>query len=88
MDLKCSPYFIKSFSHLVNMFNNQFSCNRTFERLTSDLYIVTLEIDESLKYYVKRIPTKELAHPNIHVKSVVEGSKMGLKKIFNSMSIL
>ncbi|KAF5777072.1 hypothetical protein HanXRQr2_Chr12g0531361 [Helianthus annuus] len=39
--LSLPPYSITSFANLVNLFNNQFSCSRKFERLTSDLYRIT-----------------------------------------------
>ena len=38
--LSVTPYSITSFAHLVNLFNNQFSCSRAFEKITSDLYRV------------------------------------------------
>ena len=30
--LSVPPYSITSFAHLINMFNNQFSCSRTFDK--------------------------------------------------------
>jgi len=30
--LSVPPYYITSFAHLINMFNNQFSCSRTFDK--------------------------------------------------------
>ena len=39
--LSLPPYSITSVANLVNLFNNQFSCSRKFERLTSDLYRIT-----------------------------------------------
>ncbi|KAJ0682811.1 hypothetical protein HanPI659440_Chr16g0651551 [Helianthus annuus] len=36
--LNIPPHSITSFAHLVNFFNSQFSCSRSFEKLTSDLY--------------------------------------------------
>ena len=50
INAKC--YSITSFAHLINLFNNQFSCSRTFEKITSDLYRVVQDPKESLRSYV------------------------------------
>ncbi|KAI3802237.1 hypothetical protein L1987_30367 [Smallanthus sonchifolius] len=68
--LNVPPYSISSFAHLINLFNNQFSCSRTFERLTSDLYRITQNPGESLRDYVNKfdVPTS-YNHPNRKAES-------------------
>ena len=78
--LNVPPYSITSFAHLVNLFNNQFSCSRTFERLKSDLYRVTQNQDESLRDYVNRFGRESLGIPNIDTATAVQAFKMGLPK--------
>ena len=74
------PYSITSFAHLINMFNNQFSCSRTFERLTSDLYRVTQPQGESLREFITRFGKEALDIPNLDVTIAVQAFKMGLQK--------
>ena len=78
--LSVTPYSITSFSHLVNLFNNQFSCSRTFEKITSDLYRVVQDPKESLRTYVSRFGKETLEIPNLDMATAVEAFKMGLKK--------
>lgn len=78
--LNVPPYSITSFSHLINLFNNQFCCNRTFEKLTSDLYKVTQDNNESLRDYVSRFGKEALNIPYLDVVTVVQDFKMGLNK--------
>ncbi|XP_076949747.1 uncharacterized protein LOC143622509 [Bidens hawaiensis] len=78
--LRVHPFSIKSFNRLVNLFNNQFSCNRSFERLTSDLYRVTHGRDESRRDYVSKYSKEALEIPNLDVAMAVQAFKMGLKK--------
>ncbi|KAJ0603540.1 putative retrotransposon gag domain-containing protein [Helianthus annuus] len=78
--LSLPAYSITSFSHLVNLFNNQFSCRRTFERLTNDLYRITQGRDESLRDYITKISRESLEIPNLDIAAVVEAFKMGLLK--------
>ncbi|KAJ0539152.1 putative retrotransposon gag domain-containing protein [Helianthus annuus] len=78
--LSLPPYSITSFSHLVNLFNNQFSCSRTFERLTSDLYRITQACDESLRDYVTKFGRESLEIPNLDITTAVEAFRMRLQK--------
>lgn len=78
--LSVPPYSITSFSDLVNRFNNQFSCSRTFERLTNDLYRVIQNSNESLRDYVSRFGREALNIPNIDVTTAVQAFKMGLRR--------
>ncbi|XP_076910639.1 uncharacterized protein LOC143568356 [Bidens hawaiensis] len=78
--LSVPPFSIQSFSHLVNIFNNQFSCRRSFERLTGDLYRVTQRSNESLRDYVSKFSKEALVIPNLDVATAVQAFKMGLKK--------
>ncbi|XP_023764672.1 uncharacterized protein LOC111913178 [Lactuca sativa] len=78
--LNIHPYSITSFSHLINIFNNQFSCSRTFEKITSDLYRVVHNPKERLRDFVTRFGTEALSIPNIDMETVVEAFKMGLRK--------
>ncbi|XP_076942954.1 uncharacterized protein LOC143613005 [Bidens hawaiensis] len=78
--LSVSPFSIKSFAHLVNLFNNQFSCSIKFERLTIDLYRVTQGKDEPLRDFVSKFSKKALEIPNLDVATAVQAFKMGLKK--------
>ncbi|KAL7602922.1 hypothetical protein Lser_V15G16606 [Lactuca serriola] len=74
------PHSITSFAHLVNIFNNQFSCSRTFEKITSDLYRVVQGPKEKLRDFVKRFGREALSIPNIDMATIVEVFKMGLRK--------
>ncbi|KAK1431738.1 hypothetical protein QVD17_08334 [Tagetes erecta] len=78
--LSLPPYSITSFAHLVNLFNNQFSCSRSFERLTSYLYRLTKSNSESLKDYVSKFGMEVLEIPNLDMATTVQAFKMGLKK--------
>ncbi|XP_023742597.2 uncharacterized protein LOC111890744 [Lactuca sativa] len=78
--LKVPPYFITSFSHLVNIFNNQFSCSRTFEKITSDLYRVVQDPNERLRDFVNRFGREALSIPSIDIVTAVDAFNMGLKK--------
>ncbi|XP_023735311.1 uncharacterized protein LOC111883158 [Lactuca sativa] len=78
--LNVHPYFVTSFSHLVNIFNNQFSCSRTFDKITSDLYRVVQDPKERLRDFVNRFGREALSIPNINMVTVVEAFKMGLRK--------
>ncbi|XP_076912165.1 uncharacterized protein LOC143570390 [Bidens hawaiensis] len=71
---------ITSFAHLITLFNNQFSCSRSFEKLTGDLYRVVQNNDESLRNYITRFSREALDIPNLDVAAAVEALKMGLKK--------
>ncbi|KAF5789717.1 putative retrotransposon gag domain-containing protein [Helianthus annuus] len=78
--LSLPPYSITSFANLVNLFNNQFSCSRKFERLTSDLYRVTQSHNESLRDYITKFSKESLDIPNLDMATAVEAFKMGLLK--------
>ncbi|KAJ0681775.1 putative retrotransposon gag domain-containing protein [Helianthus annuus] len=78
--LSLPPYSITSFANLVNLFNNQFSCSRKFERLTSDLYRVTQSHNESLRDYITKFSKESLDIPNLYMATAVEAFKMGLLK--------
>ena len=78
--LSVPPYSITSFAHLINMFNNQFSCSQTFERLTSDLYRMTQPQGESLREFITRFGKEALDIPNLDVTTAVQAFKMGLQK--------
>ncbi|KAJ0480897.1 putative retrotransposon gag domain-containing protein [Helianthus annuus] len=78
--LSLPPYSITSFANLVNLFNNQFSCSRKFERLTSDLYRVTQSHNESLRDYITKFSKESLDIPNMDMATAVEAFKMGLLK--------
>ena len=67
---------ILCFSHLVNLFNNQLFCIKTFERISSDLYQVVQDLKESLRYFVSRFDKELLNIPNIDMAIVVEVFKM------------
>ncbi|KAM0055292.1 putative retrotransposon gag domain-containing protein [Helianthus debilis subsp. tardiflorus] len=78
--LSLPPYSITSFANLVNLFNNQFSCSRKFERLTSDLYRITQNHNESLRDYITKFSKESLDIPNLDMATAVEAFKMGLLK--------
>ena len=78
--LNVPPYSITSFAHLINLFNSQFSCSRTFERLTSDLYRITQGSDETLRSYVNKFGRESLDIPNLDITTAVQAFKMGLQK--------
>ncbi|KAF5764919.1 putative retrotransposon gag domain-containing protein [Helianthus annuus] len=78
--LSLPPYSITSFANLVNLFNNQFSCSRKFERLTSDLYRITQGHNESLRDYITKFSKESLDIPNLDMATAVEAFKMGLLK--------
>ncbi|KAK1406299.1 hypothetical protein QVD17_41592 [Tagetes erecta] len=78
--LSLPPYSITSFSHLVNLFNNEFSCGRSFERLTSDLYRITQSNSESLRDYVSKFGMEILEIPNLDMATAVQAFNMGSKK--------
>ena len=78
--LSVTPYSITSFAHLINLFNNQFSCSRTFEKITSDLYRVVQDPKESLRSYVSRFEKETLDIPNLDMATAIEAFKMGLRK--------
>ncbi|KAK9073783.1 hypothetical protein SSX86_006377 [Deinandra increscens subsp. villosa] len=78
--LSIPPNTITSFSHLVNLFNNQFSCSRTFEKLTGDLYRIIQKPDEPLRDYIARFGRESLEIPNLDMAAAVEAFKMGLSK--------
>ncbi|XP_023743491.2 uncharacterized protein LOC111891665 [Lactuca sativa] len=78
--LNVPPNSITSFAHLVNIFNNEFSCSRTFKKITSDLYRVVRDPNEKLMDFVNRFVREALSIPNINMATVVEAFKMGLRK--------
>ncbi|KAK1431701.1 hypothetical protein QVD17_08258 [Tagetes erecta] len=78
--LSLPPYSIASFAHLVNLFNNQFSCSRSFERLTSDLYRITQSNSESLRDYVSKFGMEILEIPILDMATAVQAFKIGMKK--------
>ncbi|KAJ0525835.1 putative retrotransposon gag domain, aspartic peptidase domain superfamily [Helianthus annuus] len=78
--LSLPPYSITSFANLVNLFNNQFSCSRKFEKLTSDLYRITQTHNESLRDYITKFSKESLDIPNLDMATAVEAFKMGLLK--------
>ncbi|KAJ0861981.1 putative retrotransposon gag domain-containing protein [Helianthus annuus] len=78
--LSLPPYSITSFANLVNLFNNQFSCSRKFEKLTSDLYRITQNHNESLRDYITKFSKESLDIPNLDMATAVEAFKMGLLK--------
>ncbi|KAJ0847567.1 putative retrotransposon gag domain, aspartic peptidase domain superfamily [Helianthus annuus] len=78
--LSLPPYSITSFANLVNLFNNQFSCSRKFEKLTSDLYRITQSHNESLRDYITKFSKESLDIPNLDMATAVEAFKMGLLK--------
>ncbi|KAD5961644.1 hypothetical protein E3N88_13117 [Mikania micrantha] len=78
--LNVPPYSIASFAHLINLFNNQFSCSRTFERLTSDLYRITQGSNESLRSYVNKFSRESLDIPNLDITTAIQAFKMGLQR--------
>ena len=80
MLLNVPQYSITSFAHLVNIFNNQFSCSKTFEKITSDLYRVVLDPKEKLRDFVNRFGREALSIPNIDLDIIVQAFKMGLRK--------
>ncbi|KAF5810461.1 putative retrotransposon gag domain-containing protein [Helianthus annuus] len=86
--LSLPPYSITSFANLVNLFNNQFSCSRKFERLTSDLYRVTQSHNESLRDYITKFSKESLDIPNLDMATAVEASKWDCLRIHYSMMIL
>ena len=63
--LSLPPFSVTSFSHLVNLFNTQFSCSRKFKKLTSDLYRVIQPSDESFRDFVTRFGKEALEIPNL-----------------------
>ena len=69
------PYSITSFAHLINLFNNQFSCSITFKKITSDLYRVVQDPKESLRTFGNRFSREALSIVNIDMESVVEAFK-------------
>ena len=78
--LNVPPHSITSFAHLVNLFNSQFSCSRSFEKLTSDLYRITQGPQESLRDYVNKFSRESLDIPHLDVATAVQAFKMGLQK--------
>ena len=78
--LSIPPNTIHSFSHLVNLFNNQFSCSRSFEKTTGDLYRITQNHGESLRDFITRFSKEALEIPNLNPASAVEALKLGLDK--------
>ena len=73
-------YSITLFAYLVIIFNNQFSCRRTFEQITSDLYRVVQDPNKSPRDFVKRFDKEALSIPNVSMETTIEGFKIGLKK--------
>ncbi|KAF5789478.1 putative retrotransposon gag domain-containing protein [Helianthus annuus] len=86
--LSLPPYSITSFANLVNLFNNQFSCSRKLERLTSDLYRITQGHNESLRDYITKCSKESLDIPNLDIATAVEAFTMGLLRDHCSMMIL
>lgn len=80
MVLKCSPKYITSLSYLNNLVNNQFSCNRTFEKLTSHLYRVTQGNEKSLRFYVGRFEKEALDIPHLDVETTIKVFNIVMKK--------
>lgn len=80
MASKCFHFSITSFLHLIHLFNNHFSRSRTFKKLTSDLYRITQDTEESLRDYLSRFRIEALDIPRLDVTTAVEAFKMGLKK--------
>lgn len=78
--LNVPPYSVNFFTHLVNFFNNLFSCSKNFEKLISDLNRVTQGNDESLRHYVCRFGKKVLDIRHLDVATAIETCMMGLKK--------
>lgn len=75
--------FLHTPSHhyqLVNIFYNLFSCNKSFNKLTSDLYRISQESDESLREYLSRFKNEALNIPYLEVETVVGVLNMGPKK--------
>ncbi|XP_076933340.1 uncharacterized protein LOC143599226 [Bidens hawaiensis] len=77
--LSLPPHYATSFSHLVNLFNSQFSYSRRFEKLTSDIYRVTQPRGESLRDFVTKFGREALYISNLDMATTVEAFKMGLQ---------
>jgi hypothetical protein len=71
---------ISSFANLVNAFNLQFSCSKTFEKITGDLYKIKQRSDESLKDYMNRFTKESLEITKLDMTTAVEALKSGLMK--------
>jgi hypothetical protein len=76
--LNLPPNSITSFAHLINMFNVQFSFSRAFEKLTTDLYRVVQNQNESLRDFVNRFSKEALDIPSLDMPTAVEAFKRGL----------
>nr|XP_043615893.1 uncharacterized protein LOC122587792 [Erigeron canadensis] len=72
------PRSIKSFADLTNLFYSQFSCSRTFEKLTDDLYKITQKQHESLRDFMTRFTKESLNIPKLDMLTAIQALQRGL----------
>ncbi|XP_056689619.1 uncharacterized protein [Spinacia oleracea] len=69
---------ITSFSHLDNMFNQQFASSRCLEKQTSDLYRVIQRPYKPLKDYIDRFIREKVTIPECDVPAAIKAFRQGL----------
>uniref|UniRef100_UPI001CB9BDBB uncharacterized protein LOC122584645 n=1 Tax=Erigeron canadensis TaxID=72917 RepID=UPI001CB9BDBB len=74
------PLFINSFANLTNLFYSQFSCSRTFEKLTDDLYKIIQKPHESLRDFMTRFTKESLNIPKLDMLTTIQALQRGLHK--------
>nr|XP_043619677.1 uncharacterized protein LOC122591475 [Erigeron canadensis] len=72
------PQSINSFADLTNLFNSQFSCSGTFEKLTDDLYKITQKQHESLRDFMTRFTKESLNIPKLDMLTAIQALQRGL----------
>nr|XP_043625460.1 uncharacterized protein LOC122596880 [Erigeron canadensis] len=74
------PLSINSFADLTNLFYSQFSCSRTFEKLTDDLYKIIQKPHESLRDFMTRFTKESLNIPKLDMLTAIQVLQRGLHK--------
>nr|XP_043615750.1 uncharacterized protein LOC122587644 [Erigeron canadensis] len=78
MAAEFAPRSINSFADLTNLFYSHFSCSRTFEKLTDDLYKITQKQHESLRDFMTRFTKESLNIPKLNMLTAIQALQRGL----------
>lgn len=71
---------IGSIADLVDAFNLQFTSNRHFEKITSNLYKIVHKYMEPLREYLTRFNMENITIQNCDIPTTIEAFRSGLER--------